>query len=57
VKIPYEALDLRTAAKAAGARWDPTSKLWKMTGATIRRLHLESRVIHGMHDADIYPHT
>jgi hypothetical protein len=45
VKIPYEDATLRDLVKRAGARWDPVARLWKVTGAMVRRLHLESRVV------------
>lgn len=35
---------LRCALKAAGARWDPTDRLWWLRGETIRRLGLVDRI-------------
>jgi len=45
VKIPYEETSLRTAVKSAGGRWNAERKAWLVTGTTVRRLQLETRVI------------
>ena len=50
VKIGFEETALREKLKAAGARWEPDRRAWKVTGAMIRLLRLEERVV--MWDAD-----
>jgi hypothetical protein len=45
VKIGYEETVLRERIKAAGARWDRERRLWQTTGAVVRRLSLEERVV------------
>ena len=45
VKIGYEEGALREKVKAAGGRWNATKKLWLVTGAEVRRLSLEDRVV------------
>ena len=45
VRIRYEEELLRRDAKAAGARWDPESKVWVMTLQVAKRLGLEARVV------------
>jgi hypothetical protein len=45
VKIPYDDLQLRTAVKSAGARWNRDRKAWLVPPATVRALRLEDRII------------
>lgn len=37
--------ELRARAKAQGARWDDTSKLWRMRGKGVKLLKLHARVV------------
>jgi hypothetical protein len=45
VKIGYEEAALREKVKAAGGRWNSERKVWLVTGADVRRLQLEDRVV------------
>lgn len=55
VQIGYEETSLRERVRAAGARWSPEQRLWKMTGAMVRALKLEPRVRSRSASVDIYP--
>jgi hypothetical protein len=44
VRIEYADADLRTRAKAAGARWDADRKAWLMNMETAYRLGLKDRI-------------
>jgi hypothetical protein len=44
VPIGYRETELRTQAKAAGARWDPEQRSWLMTKETAKRLGLSGRI-------------
>lgn len=45
LKIGFEETALREKVKTAGARWNSERKLWMVTGAVVRRLVLEARVV------------
>ncbi|MEW6679014.1 MAG: hypothetical protein AB1421_13945 [Pseudomonadota bacterium] len=45
VKIDYPQSELRTRAKASGARWDATRKAWIMPMTTAHELGLTERII------------
>lgn len=36
---------LRRALQAAGARWDPVERLWRLRGRDIRKLDLADRIV------------
>lgn len=44
VKIGYDEVELREAAKQAGALWNRDRKLWMLRGEAVRRLNLEARI-------------
>jgi hypothetical protein len=44
VEIGWQETDLRERARALGARWNPTRRLWTMNRATVRALRAEGRV-------------
>ena len=43
VRVGYGETELRERIKAAGARWDPSAKLWKMTYKDALRMRLLDR--------------
>ena len=45
VRIAYQARDLQDAARAAGARWDPDRRVWRMPRDVAGRLKLLDRVL------------
>jgi hypothetical protein len=45
VRIGLLEHDLRAQAKAHGAKWDDTSKLWRMRGKGVKLLKLHARVV------------
>jgi hypothetical protein len=46
VTVAYDETDLRNKLKAAGGRWDPKEKFWKVLYGSIRRDHaLVSRIV------------
>jgi hypothetical protein len=44
VQIWWGEADLARAAKAAGATWNPGTKLWSMPGKTVKQLGLSRRI-------------
>lgn len=54
VRIAWEEARLAARAKAMGARWDPGTRLWRMSYKAVKALNLQDRVrpklsIHGQH--------
>jgi hypothetical protein len=46
VTVAYDETELRNRLKAAGGRWDPEEKLWKVRYGSIRRDHaLVGRIV------------
>ena len=45
VKIEYNERALQAAVRAAGARWDPQSKLWRMPRRVAGVLRLHDRIV------------
>lgn len=45
VRIEYHEEELRARAKAAGARWDPQQKIWRMRFKDALDLNLEERIL------------
>lgn len=45
LRIAYGETELRKLVKAAGARWDPEQKLWRLPIGKIRKLRLEHRIV------------
>ena len=45
LKIAFEETSLREKLKMAGARWNREQRVWMTTGAVVRRLALQDRVI------------
>ena len=44
IQLEHHEFELRRASKAAGARWDPSDRLWWLRGARIRKLGLVDRI-------------
>ena len=44
IQLERHEFDLRRTIKAAGARWDPTDRLWWLRGSRIRTLGLVDRI-------------
>lgn len=44
VRIGLREFELQAIAKAQGARWDATAKLWRMRGKLVKQLGLYTRV-------------
>lgn len=44
VKINYGEPELQSVAKAAGATWDPSTKLWRMPKRVATALNLDQRI-------------
>ncbi|WP_374438832.1 hypothetical protein [Inhella sp.] len=45
VRIAYQERDLQDAARAAGARWDPNQRVWRMPRKVAGMLKLLDRVV------------
>ncbi len=45
LKIAFEEASLREKLRMAGARWNREQRVWMTTGAVVRRLALQDRVI------------
>jgi hypothetical protein len=45
VRISYQEVGLRETIKAAGGRWNGEKRLWLLTGAAVRRMDLQDRVV------------
>lgn len=48
VRVAYDETALRAKLKDAGARWDPSARLWQLDRQTARRLKLTGRIIKEM---------
>jgi len=44
VEVKIEEIDVRTKVKQAGGRWDPQSKLWRLTRRSAEQLGLSDRI-------------
>jgi hypothetical protein len=44
VRIGFDETELRQKVKAAGGRWEPRYKLWRVPAAAVRTLRLKNRV-------------
>lgn len=45
VRIDYREAQLRAQAKQAGATWDPTAKLWRMSRSAAKACGLAERIV------------
>lgn len=49
VRINFGESELREKVKAAGGRWDPKLKLWRLPSPAVQALRLKSRVVEPIH--------
>jgi hypothetical protein len=49
VRIGFDEAELRQKVKAAGRRWDPKRKLWRVSAPAVRTLRLKSRLAKPTH--------
>lgn len=45
VRVAYDEAELRSKLKDAGARWDPSARLWRLDRQTAKRLKLTARIV------------
>ncbi len=47
VRVDWREAELRRQVKAAGGKWDPVGRVWRLRRECVERLGLESRVVEG----------
>ncbi len=47
VRVDWHESELRQRVKAAGGKWDPGKRVWRLDREHVGRLELESRIVEG----------
>ncbi len=47
VRVDWHETELRQKVKAAGGKWDPVKRLWRLGRVDVEKLGLESRMVDG----------
>ena len=48
VRVDWREAEVRRRVKAAGGKWDPVARVWRLRRDQVERLGLESRVVEGV---------
>ena len=47
VRVDWQELEIRQKVKAAGGKWDPAARVWRLSRERVESLDLGDRVVEG----------